>query len=136
MMVVLPSRESRQALLMALPRGLPLRTGDRPVLEQWVRSQTQPHRQVQRARMLLGLVDGRTLAAVGAAVGALRRAHALEREPDGPGDRFLARIHRWWRATGIQSHRVHTFTRSSDPRFEAKLWDVVAVLENKGSPAS
>ena len=70
MMAVLHSRESRQSLSMTHPRGLTLRTGEGPVLEQWARSQTLPHRQVQRARMLLGLAEGRTMAAVGAAVGA------------------------------------------------------------------
>lgn len=47
-----------------------------------------------------------------------------------------ARIHRWWREASIQPHRMHTFKLSNDPRFEAKLRDVVAVLEKKGSPAS
>ena len=84
MMAVLHSRESRQALIMAHPRGLTLRTGDRPVLEQRARSQTLPHRQVQRARMLLGLAEGRTLAAVGAAVGATHDTVASWR------DRYLA----------------------------------------------
>ena len=46
-----------------------------------------------------------------------------------------ARIHRWWREAGIQPHRVRTFKLSDDPRFEAKLRDVVAVLEKKRSPA-
>ena len=84
MVAVLHPCESRQAILMAHPRGLTLRSGDRPVLEQWARSQTRPHRQVQRARMLLGLADGRTLAAVGAAVGATHDTVASWR------DRYLA----------------------------------------------
>ncbi len=46
------------------------------------------------------------------------------------------RIHRWWRGAGIQPHRVRTFKLSDDPRFEAKLRDVVAVLAKKQSPAS
>ena len=161
MMAVLHSRESRQALLMAHPRGLTLRSGDRPVLEQWARSQTRPHRQVQRARMLLGLADGRTLAAVGAAVGATHDTVAAWRDRylaeglAGLADRprggrphwslslmaratgfSAARIHRWWREAGIQPHRVRTFKLSNDPHFEAKLRDVIAVLEKKRSPAS
>ena len=54
---------------MARTRGLTLPTTDRPTLESWARSQTLPHHQVQRARMLLGLAAGRTLAAVAAATG-------------------------------------------------------------------
>ena len=65
---------------MAHPRGLTLRTGDRPVLEQWARSRTRPHRQVQRARMLLGLAAGKTLAAVGAEVGATHDTVAAWRD--------------------------------------------------------
>ncbi len=48
---------------MTRTRGLTLPATDRPTLEQWARSQTLPHHQVQRAHMLLGL------AAVAAAVG-------------------------------------------------------------------
>lgn len=185
MMVVLHSRESKQAITMAHPRGLTLRTEDRTVLEQWARSRTRPHRQVQRARMLLGLADGKTLAAVGAAVGATHDTVAAWRDrylaeglagledrprrgrppvytdadalamwrklrsepPDGRTHWSVslmaretgfspARIHRWWREAGLQPHRVHTFKLSNDPRFEAKLRDVVAVLEKKGSLAS
>ena len=169
---------------MAHPRGLTLRTGDRPVLEQWARSQTRPHRQVQRARMLLGLAAGKTLAAVGAEVGATHDTVAAWRDrylaeglagledrprsgrppvyteadelvmwrklrsepPDGRTHWSVslmaretgfspARIHRWWRDADIQPHRVRTFKLSNDPRFEAKLRDVVAVLEKKRSPA-
>ena len=44
-------------------------------------------------------------------------------------------VSRWWREADIQPHRVRTFKLSNDPRFEAKLRDVVAVLEKKRSPA-
>ena len=54
---------------MARTLGLTLQAADRPTLESWARSQTLPHHQVQRARMLLGLAAGRTLAAVAAATG-------------------------------------------------------------------
>ena len=54
---------------MARTRGLTLQAADRPTLESWARSRTRPHRQVQRARLLLALAEGRTLAAVGRAVG-------------------------------------------------------------------
>ena len=54
---------------MARIRGLTLQAADRPTLEGWARSQTRPHRQGQRARILLALAQGQTLAAVAAAVG-------------------------------------------------------------------
>ena len=53
---------------MVRTRGLTLPAEDRPNLESWARSQTLP-RQMQRARMLLGLAAGKTLAAVGTVVG-------------------------------------------------------------------
>ena len=58
-----------QQAIMARTRGLTLPATDQPTLEQWARSQSLPHHQVQRARMLLGLAAGQTLAAVAAAVG-------------------------------------------------------------------
>ena len=54
---------------MAHLRGLILRSEDRPVLEPWTRSQTLPHSQVQRTRMLPGLAAGKPLVAVGVTVG-------------------------------------------------------------------
>ena len=36
-----------------------------------------------------------------------------------------------WSAAGIQPHRVRTFKLSHDPRFEAKLRDVIAVYEKR-----
>ena len=78
---------------MARIRGLTLQTTDRPTLEDWARSQTRPHRQVQRARILLALAQGQTLAAVAAAVGvtedtvAAWRDRYLEAGLDGLQDR-------------------------------------------------
>ena len=71
------------------------------------------------------------------AVGAARRAHAPGLSLMARATGFsAARIHRWWRAAGIQPHRVRTFKLSNDPHFEAKLRDVIAVLAKKRSPAS
>ena len=168
---------------MARTRGLTLQATDRSTLESWARSQALPHHQVQRARMLLELAAGRTLAAVADATGASDETVArwrnrylaeglagladrprsgrpptytgAEREamwkklqadpPDGHTCWSLslmaretgistAQLSRWWSAAGIQPHRVRTFKLSHDPRFEAKLRDVIAVYEKKGSP--
>jgi transposase len=44
---------------MPLPiRVTTLRRGDRPLLEQWVRARTTPHRVVERARIVLASADG------------------------------------------------------------------------------
>ena len=40
-----------------------------------------------------------------------------------------AQLSRWWSKEGIQSHHVRTFKLSDAPQFEAKLQDVVGVLE-------
>ena len=168
---------------MARTRGLTLPATDRATLEQWARSQTLPHHQVQRARMLLGLAAGQTLAAVAAAVGtsdetvarwrnrylaeglagladrprsgrpptytdADREAMWKKLQADPPNGHTCwslslmaretgistAQLSRWWSAAGIQPHRVRTFKLSNDPRFEAKLRDVIAVYEKKGHP--
>ena len=156
---------------MARTRGLTLQAADRPTLEGWARSRTRPHRQVQRARMLLGLAEGRTLAVVGRAVGVTEDTVAAWRDRyladglDGLQDRPRSGCpptyteadrqamwqklqeqppdgHTRWslslmaRETGIQPHRVRTFKLSDDPQFEAKLRDVIALYEKKGTPTS
>lgn len=45
-------------------------------------------------------------------------------------------LSRWWSPADLQPHRVRTFKWSDDPRFEARLRDVVAVLEQKARLAS
>ena len=72
---------------------LTLQAAARPTLEGWARSQTRPHRPGQRARLLLALAQGQTLAAVAAAVGvtedtvAAWRDRYLEAGLDGLQDR-------------------------------------------------
>lgn len=44
-----------------------------------------------------------------------------------------AQLSRWWSDARVQPHRVRTFQLSGDRRFEAKLRDVIAVYEKKGS---
>ncbi len=39
----------------------------------------------------------------------------------------LITVQRVWRSHGLQPHRVRTFKRSTDPRFAAKLDDVVGL---------
>ena len=39
----------------------------------------------------------------------------------------LTTVQRIWRSHGLQPHRVRTFKRSTDPRFAAKLDDVVGL---------
>ncbi len=68
----------------ARTRGLTLKAADRPTLEGWARSQTWPHRQVQRARIRRALAAGQTLAAVGTEVGVTEDTVATWR------DRYLA----------------------------------------------
>jgi len=78
-------------------------------------------------------------------VSARKRAHvvALTLKPPGAGlthwtTRELARrtgvshstVHRLWRAHALQPHRVQTFTFSTDPRAEEKIYDVVGLYLN------
>ncbi len=51
------------------PKGLTIRPADQSVREQWARSQTLPHRQVQRARILLALAHPKSLVQVSGEVG-------------------------------------------------------------------
>ena len=44
-------------------------------------------------------------------------------------DISTAQLSRWWSDARVQPHRVRTFKLSDDPRFEAKLRDVIAVYE-------
>lgn len=50
-------------------KGLSIRAADRPPLEPWARSQTLPHRQVQRARIVLALAAKKSLVQVATEVG-------------------------------------------------------------------
>lgn len=51
------------------PKGLTIRPADQAELEQWARSQTLPHRQVQRAQILLALAQPQSLVQVSETVG-------------------------------------------------------------------
>ncbi len=103
---------------------------------------------MQRARLLLGLAAGQTLAPPRSAAD----LHGRDREamwkrlqadpPDGHTRWSLslmaretgistAQLSRWWSAAGLQPHRVRTFKLSDDPQFEAKMHDVIAVYPKK-----
>jgi transposase len=43
-------------------------------------------------------------------------------------------VQRIWRAHKLQPHRLRTFKRSRDPRFEAKLTDIVCPLSRSAGP--
>src|SRR5665213_3103901 len=110
---------------------LPVTDEQRSVLEKLIRSRTAPHRDVQRARVLLMASDGfantRIASEVGvsaATVGNWRQRFTED------GLKQFSTVRRSWSARGLKPHRVETFKLSNDPRFEEKLVDVVGLYLN------
>jgi transposase len=152
----------------------------RTVLEKLIRSHTAPHRDVQRARVVLMASDGFANTRIASEVGVAPMTVKAWRErfaesglkdfsavrpgrgrkpsiPDRqveeivrltltqtpPGETHWscrtmaaragvspATVQRIWSARGLKPHRVDTFKLSNDPRFEAKLVDVVGLYLN------
>ena len=56
------------------------------------------------------------------------RGHPLDRPGDGRGGGYgLSSVQRIRRAHKLQPHRLHSFKRSRDPAFAAKLHDIVGL---------
>src|SRR6516225_6771123 len=105
--------------------ALVMSDGQRDALQALSRSQTAPHRQVQRAKALLLAADGVANMRIAAQVGvkpATVRAWRARFAEEG-----LARVQRVWAARGLKPHLVETFKLSNDPKFEEKLIDVVGL---------
>ncbi len=110
----MPPHGPKQTIL-AGSRGLTLQAADRPVLERWARSQALSHRQVQRARMLLGLAEGRTLAALDLDTGKVYYADAKRHRHQA----CLAFLRQW--ARRFPTQRVHPVLDHYSPHKHRKV---------------
>src|SRR6266481_1540660 len=91
-------------------KGIEVRLGpgERERLEAVIGSGNSPQKHVWRARIVLLSADG---------VGTMAKAA-------GVSHRSVQRI---WAAHGLKPHRVRTFKLSNDPKFAAKVQDVVGL---------